>query len=346
MNRLHQHLYAFAIALPIFVLSALNLHAQDIHYSQFQLSHVNLNPGLTGAFNGDMRFASNWKPQWHSVPVSYMQFTTGIDTRFFNKDANGPLAAGVFIDYDQAGDSRLTYFQISISGSYSFNFDKHRRNYLTLGITGSAIQRSYDPYQLYFPEQWNPETGFEPGTVISEDFSNTKVVFGDVAAGVNLHLAEKRDRSSMDVGVGIFHATEPVKSFDENIDVMLERRYSVYANGNKVLNSHLDMLVHGGGQLQGNYKEVLFGAGSRYFLVSKQTKVVAVDAGVSYRFNDAVIPYLGFHYNGWQITASYDVNISQFKEATLGLGGLEVSAIYIITDVPFKSYCPHCPAFL
>ncbi|MEK7254806.1 MAG: PorP/SprF family type IX secretion system membrane protein [Bacteroidota bacterium] len=343
MNRLN--LYTIGSILLI-VLASVQLRSQDIHYSQFHLSPANLNPGLTGAFNGDLRFVSNFKPQWHSVPVSYMQFTSAIDTRFFNKDANGPLAASLFLDYDQAGDSRLTYFQISMGGSYSINLDKDRRNYLTLGLTASAIQRSYDPYQLYFPEKWNPNQGFDPTAVLTEDFTNTKVVFGDVSTGINLHLAAPRDRSSMDVGLGVFHATEPVKSFDENVDVRLDRRYSVYATGNKVINSHFDMLVHGMGQVQGKYTEVLFGAGSRYFLVSRQTKVAAIDAGVSYRFNDAVIPYLGFHYNGWQITASYDVNLSQFKEATLGLGGLEISAIYIIADVPFKSYCPHCPAFL
>lgn len=323
-----------------------NISAQDIHYSQFNNSPANLNPGLTGVFNGDLRFASNYKPQWNSVPVSFLQLTTAIDTRFFNKDETGPLAAGLFIDYDQAGDSRLTYFQISMSGSYSFNFDKKRRNYLTLGLTGSAIQRSYDAYQLLFPEQWDPNSGFDPNAIITDNLANNQVVFGDVSVGANLHLAAPRDRSAVDIGVGVFHVTEPVKSFDDNVDVTLERRYTAYAAGNKVVNSHFDMLAQGVAQVQGKYNEVLIGAGARYFLVSKQTKVAAIDMGLNYRFNDSVIPYLGFHYNGWQITASYDVNTSNFREATLGLGGLEVSAIYIISDVPFKSYCPHCPAFL
>lgn len=334
------------LSAALLALSICPVWGQDIHYSQFHLSPMNLNPGLTGAFNGDLRFVSNFKPQWNSVPVSYMQFTTGIDTRFFNKDDYGPLAAGLFIDYDQAGDSRLTYFQLSLSGSYSFNFDKKRRNYLTLGITGSAVQRSYDPYQLYFPEQWETGVGFNPNNPVIDEFANTKVVFSDVSVGANLHLAAPRDRSSLDAGIGVFHGSEPVKSFDEDVTVTLERRYSAYGSGNKVINSHFDMLVHGMLQLQGDYRELVFGAGSRYFLVSKQTKVAALDLGLNYRFNDAVIPYIGFHYNGWQITGSYDINVSQFKEASLGLGGLEVSAIYIISDVPFKSYCPHCPSFL
>ena len=32
-------------------------HSQDIHFSQFNLSPLNLNPAMTGAFKGDYRFA-------------------------------------------------------------------------------------------------------------------------------------------------------------------------------------------------------------------------------------------------------------------------------------------------
>ncbi len=328
----------------LILLLAFTLNAQDIHYSQFNNSHVNLNPGLTGVFNGDMRFASNFKPQWHSVPVSYLQFSTSLDARF-NKEKNGPLAAGLFLDYDQAGDSHLTYAQFSFTGSYSVKFDKKMRNFMTIGITGSAIQRSFNTYQLYFPDQFvNGEAC--PTCPTADLFDKTKVVFGDVSAGINLHLAAPFDRSSLDVGFGIFHLSEPTKSFFDNAEVKLERRYSVYAMGNKVVNSHMDVTFYATGQLQGPYKEILFGTGVRHFLVSRPTRVAAIDAGVYYRLNDAIIPYMGFHYNGWKITFSYDANLSQFREATLGFGGLEVSAIYIITEVPFKSYCPHCPAFL
>lgn len=329
----------------LILLFTFNLKAQDIHYSQFNNSHVNLNPGLTGVFNGDIRFASNFKPQWNSVPVSYLQFTTGLDARFFNKDKNGPLAAGFFLDYDQAGDSRLTFAQFSFTGSYSFRFDKAMRNYLTLGVTGSAVQRSFNTYQLFFDE--NFEHGeFCPQCPVTDPIARTKVVFGDINVGLNLHLTAPFDRSSLDVGFAVFHLNEPTKSFFDMAAVRLERRYSAYAMGNKVVNSHMDATFFAMGQLQGPHKEILFGSGVRHFLVSRPTRVAAIDAGVYYRLNDAIIPYMGFHYNGWKITVSYDANLSQFREATLGFGGVEVSAIYIITEVPFKSYCPHCPAFL
>lgn len=353
---------------------AFNLNSQDLHYSQFINSPANLNPGLTGAFSGDMRFVSNLKPQWNSVPVSYLQMTASIDTRFFNKDETGPLAVGLYFDYDQAGDSKLTFLQLSFTGSYSFKFDKKRRNYLTIGLTGSAVQRSFDFFKLNFDSQYVPEVGVDFTRDNGEIFDKTKVVFGDFATGINLHLAAPFDRSNMDIGLGVFHVNEPSKGFLPNTEIHLGRRYSGYFAGTKVINSHMDILTNVVSQYQvvkGNetskkawHRELIIGTGTRRFLVSRPTKLIAVEAGIMGRLSgklkqtdskfvnfftydfDALIPYLGYHFNGWKITLSYDINLSPFHEATLGLGGMEVSAIYIIADVPFKSYCPHCPAFL
>ena len=128
--------------------------------------------------------------------------------------------------------------------------------------------------------------------------------------------------------------------------MILERRYTGYAIGVKTINSQLDALAHGIVNVQGPYREYIFGLAARQFLIKRPTKIVTMDVGVSYRLEDAIIPYVGFHYNGWQVGVSYDINLSKFREASLGLGSFELSAIYIITDVPFATYCPHCPTFL
>lgn len=327
------------------VLFSITLQAQDIHFSQFQYSPMNLNPGLTGVFSGDMRFVNNFKPQWNSARVSYLQIATGFDARFINKDDNGPFAVGFYMDYDQAGDSQLSFLQLSLTGSYSINFDRDRRNYMTIGGTFSGVQRSFEDYRLFF------DTQYQDGQLNSslpslENFDNDKVFFGDVAAGINLHLAAPLDRSTLDIGGGVYHLTEPNKTFINEATVTLKRRYTGYAIGVKTINSHLDALTHAIVNIQGDYREYLFGMAARQFLIKRPTKIVTMDVGVTYRWEDAIIPYIGFHYNGWQVGVSYDINLSRFREASLGLGSFEISAIYIITDVPFATYCPHCPTFL
>ena len=38
--------------------------AQDIHFSQWMFSPLNLNPGETGAYEGDYRVVGNYRSQW------------------------------------------------------------------------------------------------------------------------------------------------------------------------------------------------------------------------------------------------------------------------------------------
>ena len=58
--------------------------AQDIHFSQFNNSPLNLNPAQTGLFNGDWRFVGNLRNQWSSVPVPYRTFSLSTDTTLEN----------------------------------------------------------------------------------------------------------------------------------------------------------------------------------------------------------------------------------------------------------------------
>ena len=45
--------------------------------------------------------------------------------------------------------------------------------------------------------------------------------------------------------------------------------------------------------------------------------------------NDAIIPYVGLDYGSFNLGMTYDVNVSAFKTASQGRGGIEISLIYI-----------------
>ncbi len=51
-------------------------------------------------------------------------------------------------------------------------------------------------------------------------------------------------------------------------------------------------------------------------------------AGVNYRFNDAVAPYLGLGYQQWVFGVAYDVAAGQIGKALPGTSSLEVSVSY------------------
>ncbi len=78
MNRILLSLWIF------FVFCTLSLSGQDIHHSQFYTSPLNLNPGLTGVFNGDQRLSLNYRRQWFVEDiVRYMTVAGSFDMKFY-----------------------------------------------------------------------------------------------------------------------------------------------------------------------------------------------------------------------------------------------------------------------
>src|SRR4051812_45005783 len=83
------------------------LHAQDIHFSQFNASPINLNPALAGVFDGDYRFAGNYRNQWLAIPVPYKTYSLSTDMKLPYKIGKGALGAGILFNTDKAGDSEF-----------------------------------------------------------------------------------------------------------------------------------------------------------------------------------------------------------------------------------------------
>src|SRR5690606_13281714 len=83
------------------------LLGQDIHFSQFNSSLLNLTPGFTGLYYGDYRVGAVYRSQWQSVPVKYNTFSMHgekvIKPRDFEKDLVG---VGFLFNSDRAGDAR------------------------------------------------------------------------------------------------------------------------------------------------------------------------------------------------------------------------------------------------
>ena len=64
MKNLYLVFFTFLIMLSL-------VQAQDIHYTQFYASPLNLNPAAAGSFNGDYRFAANYRNQRSSLGTPY-----------------------------------------------------------------------------------------------------------------------------------------------------------------------------------------------------------------------------------------------------------------------------------
>src|SRR5438309_1911526 len=92
--------------------------AQDIHFSQFNRSSLNLNPANTGFFDGDFRFSGIHRNQWKSVTVPYKTYSGSFDmTTPYPNAENNLIGAGIVFNSDKAGDSEFGIVEGALSTS-------------------------------------------------------------------------------------------------------------------------------------------------------------------------------------------------------------------------------------
>lgn len=328
------------------LISFSSLKGQDIHFSQYYNSPLNISPALTGIFRGDYRFIGNYRNQWSSVPVDYNTFSGSFDMRYSPKMIeNGFFGAGIILNTDKAGDSELGLSQVMVSLSYSQVMNES--NVFTVGFQAGVGQRSFKPDKLQLGNQFGDI--FQATNPTGENFGNTSSAYTDLSTGLNWHFQPDGGKSFLDLGMGIFHLNRPKQNFMETgPDSKLPMRFATYAIAEIAGPDKLSYLIHAIGQGEGAYNEALLGGGVKYWLSQQRGKEIAVQFGTAYRFvgpQDAVIPSVEVHYLMWKVGFSYDVNLSGFTTATNSRGGPELSIEYILTKVGPTKEIKACPIF-
>jgi len=321
------------------------LSAQDIHFSQFGNAPMNLNPGLTGVFGGDLRFVGNYRSQWRGVPVPYSTFSGSIENKIYHKPNRYDryFTGGLLLNYDKQGSLELTSMQIGIPIGMTMPVAKN--NFLSIGITPAFGQRSFDTNRWTFDAQF-VDCLFDPTAHTREDgtlFSDNLQYF-DLSTGLNYRFQAPRSRTRFDLGGAMHHVNRPNHDFWTNAkDVRLAVRKSLYGMGMVQVSGSFDLLGQVLYQEQGTYRELLYGLGGRLLLNSKPYEELALQVGVSFRhrYTDAFIWTAEVHWRTWTLGFSYDLNLSDFVVATNNRGGPEVALIYRLYKIkPVVKQCP------
>lgn len=309
-----------------------SLQAQDVHLSQYQFDRLQVNPALTGMFNGDKQVAIVHKQQYFSVPVDYLTFSGSYDMKFKDcYDESGFFSAGVLFNYDQSGDSKLSLASLTVNGSYTHPLSK------SFFIGGGAYvgvgQRAFSETDLKWDNQWNG-TNFDPTLPSGEAFDRTSFIFLDAGAGVNARL-QGEDRTKLDFGVGAFHLNQPKYAFYSDSDIRLPIRLSFYGLGILKIAGAFDLYANALYQDQGPFAETVLGGGAIIHLSQKKSREIELHLGAAVRLDDAIIPMFAIGYDGWKGGFSYDMNTSSFEVATDQKGGPEFFLTYT-----YKRLCP------
>ena len=326
--------------------------AQDIHFSQFNVVPLTINPALTGVFNGDQRASLNYKDQWTGFGAGYKTYSFSVDAGIMKKKwQNAYLGLGLNVFNDVAGDAQISTTKVLLSVSGVININKQQQ--ITAGFQAGLVQNSLDPSNLIWDDQYQ-NGAYDPSNV-SMDYVNSEPFYnGDVSAGVswnytiNQSTISSYDATRIEAGISYHHANRPNLEFTNNID-KLYGKFIIHANSNfGISNTNFSLKPVLMTAIQGSSKEILGGVILRYRLKESShftghfaEQVISI--GSYYRLNDAFIPSVWFEMGSFTIGVSYDLNISQLKPASNMRGGMEISLRFINPN-PF-SYGKVKPSF-
>lgn len=329
--------------LLLFLFLGNSLIAQDIHFSQFERSPLNLNPALAGNFNGDFRLVANHRNQWQAITTPYRTLSFSFDGNlkeiFKSKSRFG---YGLLINSDKAGDSDFGMIQIGLAMALQFPLSDNGKLFATLGLVPSYNQKSLDYAKLKFNSdfvggKYDPDIGIDPG------LSGDNLSYIDLAAGLTFDYIHSKN-FNISSGFSLMNITSPSQSFLNNPDIKLDRRINIHSLATIRLKDNLELQPGFLYMRQGKFDET--NIGGTIILYTNNASVSSLFAGTWYRAKDAVVIKGGFEYKKLQIGLSYDINSSKLNNASRGQGGLELSFIYIFSKTKVIAPQRPCPDFL
>jgi type IX secretion system PorP/SprF family membrane protein len=318
--------------------------AQDPNFSQFFASPLTLNPALTGKFDGVYRVAGNFRNQWPTINNAFVTKTASIDFGILkNRMAEiDKLGVGLLFVTDNAGDGVLVTNYGGLSLAYHKGLDENGYHQVGIGFQATLASKRLDITKVKFGDQLTP-LGFTG--ITSEIFTNKQISINyvDVNAGV-LYNGSTNGYNNFYIGASMYHINRPTETFKGG-QYLLSARTTFQAGGKIPAGPYNYLHFAANYSIQAKAHNAMVGGAYSYNLNQSEENPTNIYIGSWYRFNDAVIPYIGLEVGGLTIGASYDANTSSLKPASNTRGGIEFSLIYIKKPTDPNAKKLNCPKF-
>jgi len=340
----------------LFLTAAISqLQAQDPRFSQYYASPWNLNPAMTGVFNGRWRVVANYRDQWSSIlgNTPFRTYSAAFDTRAY-VGRSDVAAFGVGVLHDEAGSARFSQNRVQIGGAYLKQLaggPRSNEHYVSLGAQIGMGQNSLDRGKLWFSRQFNNTTNQPDLTAPNGEAnlnSSTKM-FADFNAGL-LWYTLFGDEGFFYAGGAMHHINRPVISLIGDEKETMYSRWSGQIGGLFPLTETLSLLPGIVAMKQGPAFETDFGMNVRYS--NHDLNELALRFGAWGRIgnqlnsgliSDAVTVVGMLELNNWILGLSYDVTVSSLSLANNSRGAFEMSLSYV-HPISRRSKIT-CPAF-
>lgn len=338
-----QNLYKLLIL--IFLGCFTKTSAQDVNFTQYELAPVFVNPANTGGFLGTFRLGGLYRDRAPTFEGSYKTPFFAMEMNFgfaFRKKDWTSLAISFL--QDKSGEISLGKGGFKASGAYHLAVAKGN---LAIGIEfGSVSQSVKNPEKARFGQELGPT-----GVPMSQDqskLSQGKADYQDVSAGLMYTVPVSVKKHMLKVGIAANHITQPdVSVYGAGGSNKLSMLLTASAELRYHLNEKTDLIPMLWFRNLSKVSETVPQCMVSYlFNVEKK---VRLNAGLGYRFGDALQIMAGMDYGNIKAQVGYDMTTSSLASSSevSSFGGIEIGILYIgaITKKPNPKPKVFCPRF-
>lgn len=360
LYRMKKSLYSLLL-----ILSFGGVFAQDPHLTQWYMAPLYLNPAMTGAFDGNFRFAGLFRGQWgavlenESVPM-YRTYTFSADFRTNKGFAKGDaFGFGASFLSDQAGDANFGYDVFQLGIAYHKSLNRKATNFLALGFSSQIFDQTLNPAALQFGSQWDSQIGAFNPALPSNETITARVFYWDVDAGLLWYMKLGR-RSDVYLGAAMFHINQPNISMLGDKAVDLNTKYVAHGGIRFPLGGRFDLQPKFIFLYQGKSIENMLAADFRIlmderdpqganFRIGAMMRLVGGDPSAPWQ-GEAISPEsvsltAGVDWLGFSLGIAYDFTVSELITGDESRGGFEIGLTYIGKWNKRKPQTIYCPKF-
>lgn len=342
------------ILTALIVTLGLRADAQDLHFTQYNMSGMQFNPAATGGFYGTFRVGGIYRSQWHngfgttlfSTPMLYID--APVYRGFRKQDWFG---VGMTYSQDNAGTLRIGRTSMLGSLSYHFSLDKKQRHVLTLGYQWGNHGFKVKNIQDAVPEDQitggssldmiNPEAESYQGSNLGLQFSSQLAEGSKLTVGAAMFRLSRARLSLLQSGGGGIGGSNRIPSrfvVHGGLEQDVGEQFLVWPSfmlQSQSGSGDMELLIQamGGVRLPLKNQEA-----------NKPQEVLAL-AGLGTRLGDALQVLIGGEYGPYRVGLAYDINTSDLSQATQNVGGFEIALSYtaIIKKKPKPKPTIFCP---
>ncbi len=342
------------IVLVTFV--AWNLSAQDPHFSQYYFTPLEINPALTGIFEGKYRASMSYRDQWSSLlgTESFRTLRASADIKW-GMGKSDFLVLGMTLLGDEVGESKYRQTLGHMTVSYIMKLSQKKygtgSQYLSGGLKVGVGMNNTNWSNLWFGRQYDIanqtiNTSAPNGENFTDDLQTE--TYPDIGVGLFWYAITSKT-SSIYAGFAIDHINKPIISV-VNSNTALYQKWTFNVGGELGL-----------GGLHGLMPSLLFAkqGPSRQINVGSQIRFnkrawgdVALRIGLFGRYVntfdgghlDAIILTSTWEMGRFDLGLSYDVTTSSLQSFNSRKGAFEISLTYVNAEYQRRQKVS-CPKF-